>query len=138
MTPRAAALAGLLVGCGVEVGHVRIPLRAPQALDPAQIASVEIAVVHEPATSCVAAVGSNACAAALKSVAQARATAGYTKSVTLTASSGSTATIDGLPKGRACFVAEALSANGTSLASGCSEVTLSVEKHVIEIELQSS
>lgn len=125
----------MALGCGEEIETIRISLRAPQALDPSQVASVVIAAVHEPTSSCVSSVGSNQCAT-LKTVAEASKASGYIKQITLTPTGGSTGFVDELPFGRTCFVAEALSANLTSLASGCAEVSLKLEKHKVEIELQ--
>lgn len=134
---RGIALAAIvLLGCGEpEVGTTRIALRASQALDPSQVASVEVAAIAELAT-CVTGPGSNQCAT-IKTVDEAAKASGFARRLALTPGGGSTATFDELPFGRVCFVAEALSANLTSLASGCAEVTLRLEKHKVEIELQS-
>jgi len=126
-----------VAGCGeAEPATIHIALRSPQALDPAQIASVEVAAIHEPSSSCVTGTGSNRCST-YQSVNAATQAPGYLTQITLTPAGGSTGTFDDLPFGRTCFVAEALSSNLTSLASGCAEVSLQVEKHRVEIEVQS-
>jgi hypothetical protein len=127
----------LASGCGeTETETVRIALRSPQALDPAQVASVGIAAIRELSTSCVTGAGSNQCAS-IQTLAAATQSPGFVRQITLTPAGGSSGFLDELPFGRTCFVAEALSANQTSLASGCAEVTLTLEKQKVEIELQS-
>ncbi len=131
------ALALVASGCGEpELETIHIALRSPQALDPAQVATVGIAAVVAPSSACVTGLGSNQCAS-ITSVDAAVKSPGVARQITLTPSGGSTAVFDELPLERVCFVAEALSANLTSLASGCAEVTLKLERHKVEIELQS-
>ena len=137
---RASALLGALaallgLGCGAdEVDATRIELRSPAAIDPATVAAVVIAVVHEPTKTCVSPVGSNSCAE-LRSIEDATQASGYVLQTTLTSSTGSTATLAGLPRGRVCFVAEARAANSSTVGLGCAEVVLKLDRHQIEIEL---
>ena len=127
-----------VTGCGAEeVGTTRIELRSPSAIDPAAVATVVIAVVHEPTQTCVSPVGSNTCAE-LRSIEAATKAGGYLRQTTLTSSAGSTATLDGLPRGRVCFVAEARAANSSTIGLGCAEVVLKLDRHQIEIELVES
>lgn len=124
-----------LAGCGGEaIGTIRIRLRSPQALDPSQVAQVIIAVVHDSNKTCVSGPGSNTCVE-IQSVEEATTTAGYVKQTNITPSTGSSATLEDLPEGPACFVAEAFNASSSPLGLGCAEVDLSLDKHTIEIEL---
>ncbi len=131
-------LLALLVACGdggVEVIHIAV--RSPQTIDPAQVATVQVAAVREPVSICVAGVSSNTCVG-MRTVAAAAQEPGFLQQTTLTPTGSSTASLEGLPRKRVCFVAEALSANGASLGAGCAEVALSLDHHLIEIELVSN
>jgi hypothetical protein len=123
-------------GCGEDgVQTVTIRLSSPQAIDPANVASVVIAAVHEPSKTCVSGPGSNSCVE-LRSVKDAEQTSGYVKQMSITSETGSTAVIEDLPQGQTCFVAEAISSLSTVVGLGCAEVELTLDRHVIEIELQ--
>lgn len=136
----ALGLAALLLalGCGGDppTELIHIHLSSTQTLDPAQVARVEIVVVHAFDGRCVMGSGSNICSD-LQSAAVAEQADGYVTKATITSADGSSATIDNLPRGRACFVAEALSQTDQQLALGCAEVELSLERHLIEIELSA-
>lgn len=123
-------------GCGEDAFQtVKIRLSSPRAIDPATVASVVIAAVHEPNKTCVSAPGSNSCVE-LRSVKDAEQTSGYVKQVSITSQTGSTASIEDLPMGPTCFVAEAISTGAMVVGLGCAEVELTLDRHVIEIELQ--
>jgi hypothetical protein len=126
-----------LASCGDGGDLTRIQLRGPFALDPSIVGSVIIAVVHEPSKACVSPPGSNSCAE-LRSVSDAAQASGYIKQQTLSSTGGSAITIDGLPQGRTCFVAEARSKNDSTVGLGCAEVTLTLERHQIELEIASN
>jgi hypothetical protein len=128
-------LGPLASGCGGDpVGHIRIPLRSTQTLDPSQVDKVIIAVLHDPAKTCVSGANSNTCVE-IQGTSEAMATDGYVVHTSITQDSGSSAMLEDLPRGTTCFVAEARSAASVVLGLGCAEVELSLEKHVIEIEL---
>jgi hypothetical protein len=128
----------LALGCGGDPATelIRIHLSSTQTLDPSQVARVEIVVVHAFDGRCVVQTGSNICQD-LQSAAMAEQNDGYVTKATITSADGSSAMIDNLPRGHACFVAEALSQTGQQLALGCVEVELSLERHLIEIELSA-
>ena len=134
----AGVAAALLVACGPAdppVQRVYIALGEPTGLDPTAVASVVVAAVHDPGPTCVVSAGSNTCAE-LTSIDLARKATGYVSQTTITINTGSSARLPDLPRGRTCFVAEARSVASSSLATGCADVTLELDQHVIEILLQ--
>lgn len=127
----------LLTGCGGEpsVETIRIRITTPQLIDPSLVDSVVVAAIHEPSAECVTSVNSNTCSQ-IMGVYAASKLSGYLKQVTISSTSGSsTATLDGLPRGQTCFVAEARSTSGAPLGNGCADVKLTVDSHLIEIEV---